>query len=81
MLKYKNVFIMVDRCILKNTKVFECFSMHLDVFILYLIVLVVYFNVIQCIYSIFQCIWIYLNIFECISQVLIIYLWCILMYL
>jgi hypothetical protein len=63
MLKYKNVFIMVDRCILINTKVFECFSMHLGVYILYFIVLVVYFNVIQCIYSIFQCILIYLKLF------------------
>jgi amino acid permease len=47
MLKYKNVFIMVDRCILKNTRVFECFSMHLGVFVLYFIVLVVYFNVFE----------------------------------
>jgi hypothetical protein len=45
MLKYKNVFIMVDGCIFKNTKVFECFSMHLGVFLLYFIVLIVSFNV------------------------------------
>jgi hypothetical protein len=63
MLKYKNVFIMFDRCVLKDTKVFECFSMHLDVFVVYFIVLVVYFNVFQCIYSIFQCILIYLKVF------------------
>jgi hypothetical protein len=62
MLKYKNVFIMVDT--LKNIKVFECFSLHLGVFILYFIVLVVYFNIIQCIYSIFQCILIYLKVFK-----------------
>jgi hypothetical protein len=37
---------MVDRCILKDTKVFECFLMHLSVFLVYFIVLVVYFNVI-----------------------------------
>jgi hypothetical protein len=43
---YKNVFSMVDKCILKDTKVFECFSIHLDVFVVYFIVLVVYFNVI-----------------------------------
>jgi hypothetical protein len=55
-LKCKNVSFMVDRCILKDTKVFECCSMHLDVFIVYFNVLVVYFNVIQCIYSTFQCI-------------------------
>jgi hypothetical protein len=55
---------MVDKCILKDTKVFECFKMHLGVFILYFIVSVVYYNVIQCIYSIFQCILVYLNIFE-----------------
>jgi hypothetical protein len=54
-LKCKNVFLMVDRCILKDTKVFRCFSMHLSVFIEYFVVLVVYFNVIQCIYSVFQC--------------------------
>jgi hypothetical protein len=45
---------MVDKCIIKGTKIFECFSMHLDVFIVYFIVLVVHFNVIQCIYSTFQ---------------------------
>jgi hypothetical protein len=60
---------MVDRCILKDTKVFECyvFPMQLGVFMVYFIVLVVYFNVIQSIYSIFQCIlcvWKYLSIFE-----------------
>jgi hypothetical protein len=55
---------MVDRCILKDTKIFECFAMHLRIFIVYFIVLVVYFNIIQCIYSIFQCILVYLNIFE-----------------
>jgi hypothetical protein len=49
MLKNKNVFIMADRSILKNTKVFECFSMHLDVFVLYFIVLVVYLNIFECI--------------------------------
>jgi hypothetical protein len=63
MLKYKNVFIMVDRCIFKNTKVFECFSMHLGVFVLYFIVLVIYFNVIQWIYSIFQFTLICLKVF------------------
>jgi hypothetical protein len=61
-IKYKNVFLVVDRCILKDTKVFECFSMYLHVFIMYF-VLVVYFNVIQCIYSIFQCILVYFNVF------------------
>jgi hypothetical protein len=44
---------MVDRCILKDTKVCECFSIHLGVFTVYFIVLVVYFNVVRCIYSIF----------------------------
>jgi hypothetical protein len=47
---------MVDICILKDNKVFECFPMHLGVFIVYIIILVVYFNVIQCSYCIFQCI-------------------------
>jgi hypothetical protein len=60
-IKYKNIFLIINRCILKNTKVFECFSMLLGVFIIYFIVLVVYFNVFQCIYSIFQYILIYLN--------------------
>jgi hypothetical protein len=55
--------------------------MHLGVFVLQVIILVVYFNVTQCIYSIFQCILIYLNMFECISHVPIIYLWYSLMYL
>jgi hypothetical protein len=64
MLKYMNVFLMVNRCILKDTKVFECFSMHMDVFIVYFIVLVVYFKVIQCINRIFQCTWKYFSIFE-----------------
>jgi hypothetical protein len=49
MLKYKNVLLMVDRCILKDVKVFKCFSMHLDVFVVYFIVLVEYFDAIQCI--------------------------------
>jgi hypothetical protein len=44
---------MVDKCILKDTKIFECFSMHLGVFIVYFNVLVVYLDVIQCIYSIY----------------------------
>jgi hypothetical protein len=69
------VFLMVNRCILKDTKVFECFSMHLGVFTTYFIILVVYFNLIRCIYSIFQCILVYLNKFECILNVLIVYLW------
>jgi hypothetical protein len=43
--KYKNVFLVVDRCILKDTKVFECFSMHLFIFVVYFNILVVYFNV------------------------------------
>ena len=43
--KYKNIFLVVDRCILKDTKVFECFSMHLIIFVLYFNKLVVYFNV------------------------------------
>jgi hypothetical protein len=30
---------------LKDTKVFECFSMHLVVFIVHFIVFVVYFNI------------------------------------
>jgi hypothetical protein len=54
---------MVDRCVLKDTKVFECFPMHLGVFIVYFIVLVVYINIIQYIYNVFQCILIYLKIF------------------
>jgi hypothetical protein len=41
------VFLMVDRCILKDIKEFKCFSMHLGVFIVYLIVWLVYFNVFQ----------------------------------
>jgi hypothetical protein len=63
MLEHKNVFLMVNKCILKDTKVFESFSMHLGAFIVYFIVLVVYFNVIQCTYYTFQCILMYLNIF------------------
>jgi hypothetical protein len=81
---------------LKDTKVFECFfSMHLGEFVVYLIALVVYFNEIQCIYNIFECVWKYLSIFEFIwmsimwiysvfqspSNVLIGYLWYILMHL
>jgi hypothetical protein len=56
---------MVERCIFKDTKVFESL-MHLGVFIVYFIVLVVYFNVIQCTYSTFQCILMSLKIFESI---------------
>jgi predicted thioesterase len=48
-LKCKNVILMVDKCILEDTKVFECFSMHLDVFTTYFMVLVVNFNATQCI--------------------------------
>jgi hypothetical protein len=47
--KYKNVFLVVDRCILRDTKVFECFSMHLVIFVVYFKKLVVYFNVTSCI--------------------------------
>jgi hypothetical protein len=43
--KYKNVFLVVDRCILKDTKVFECFSMYLVIFVVNFNILVVYFNV------------------------------------
>jgi hypothetical protein len=43
--KYKNVFLVVDRCILKGTKVFECFSMHLVIFVVYFNILVVYFSI------------------------------------
>jgi hypothetical protein len=43
--KYKNIFLVENRCILKNTKVFECFSMHLVIFVVYFNILVVYFNV------------------------------------
>jgi hypothetical protein len=57
---------MVDKCIIKDTNIFECFSMHLGVFIVYFIVLVVYLNVIQCIYGIFQYILMCLKVFECI---------------
>jgi hypothetical protein len=60
---------MIDRCVLKDTKVFESFSMHLGVFIVYFIILVVYFNIIQCIYSIlmhYQCISGDFNVFESI---------------
>jgi hypothetical protein len=69
---------MVDKCILKDTKIFEFFSMHLDVFIVYFIVFVVF----QC-FSMYI-IKIYKNVFECIYSVLKkidVYLWCILMYL
>jgi hypothetical protein len=52
--KHNNVFLMINRCILKDTKVFESFSMHLGVFIVYFIVLIVYSNVIQCTCSTFQ---------------------------
>jgi hypothetical protein len=38
--KYKNVFLVVDRCILKDTKVFECFSMLVVIFVVYLNILV-----------------------------------------
>jgi hypothetical protein len=31
--KYKNVFLVVDRCIFEDTEVFECFSMHLVIFV------------------------------------------------
>jgi hypothetical protein len=70
---YMNVFLMVDRCILKDTKVFECFLNFLDVFIVYFILLVVYLNVIQCIYSILQCILMCLKAFECLYCVFIIH--------
>jgi hypothetical protein len=43
--KFKNVFLVVDRCILKDTKVFEYFSMHLVIYVVYFNKLVVYFNV------------------------------------
>jgi hypothetical protein len=66
MLKHKNVFLMVNRCILKDTKVFESFYNALGILILYFIILVVYFNVIQCTYNAFQCILMCLKVFECI---------------
>jgi hypothetical protein len=34
----------VDRCILKDTKVFECFSMHLVIFVVYISM---YFNIFE----------------------------------
>jgi hypothetical protein len=65
-LKHNNVFLVINRCILKDTKVFASFFNFLGVFIVYFIVLVVYSNVIQCTYNTFQCILMYMKVFECI---------------
>jgi hypothetical protein len=87
--------LMVNRCILKTQKCLNVFSMHLNVFIICFIVFVmyfivfvicfivfvIYFNVLESIQVnliIFGCIY---RVFQRISNVLAICLWCILMYL
>jgi hypothetical protein len=45
--KYKNIFLVANRCILKDTKVFECFSMHLVIFVVYFDIFIVYLNVFE----------------------------------
>jgi hypothetical protein len=71
-LKQKNVFLMVDRCICKDTKVFESFlnAFRCIYSVLHFIGNLSVFEFIKisilCIYSIFQCLSKYLNVYECI---------------
>jgi hypothetical protein len=69
---------MVDRCILKDTKIFKCFvnafGCIYSVFQMYLYYIYdvfycisMYFKVFIICFNVFQCVSMYLNAFQCIS--------------
>jgi hypothetical protein len=58
---YFDGILMVNKCISKNTNIFECFVNVFECF----------FSVFECIFNAFECIY---NVIQCISNVLIVYL-------